>query len=477
MIQAESISSAAKMDYTAIEKGEKNPLGEFLQVWMEAYEGNESPASLNLPTVQDKIENLNAENLLIPTISPEGGRLPLQDEGEKKGTEEMPSVIGAPPVPDMREEINHASLHASLGTGLIPMVLSPGADVEALQPPVEMIRDINWEERGRLTVQDVEASALERPARETIADSAVTRNIAEHVEPNSEQLRQRGPNRTLLLDPEEKVGVTVQDMEASALERPARETVADSAVTPGIEERVDMNGERFRQRGPNQTLLFDPDGKGEGAIRSLSSSGSGVADFEGKGYEQFQGEEGDEIASALLDRPLSEEAPAMIQRDAETIFDRSVQDQTRVAENRLSHSLSDEKLLLRQVAEKIHLWRPHEGDTIRFQLEPKALGMLQVDISIHENGIVADIVTKHHFVKTLLEQNQELLRETLAGHGLRVDQFSVNVGTPDRHNSNPQHDLLGLGAPRSFSVDDERVSYFEAIKRSEPGDYTINLYV
>lgn len=92
--------------------------------------------------------------------------------------------------------------------------------------------------------------------------------------------------------------------------------------------------------------------------------------------------------------------------------------------------MPEEKHLLRQISQKWTLSQLKNEHSFRLQLEPEMLGELQIDISVHQKGIVAEIVTKHPFVKELLERNQELLRGTLAEQGMKVDRFSVSIGDP-----------------------------------------------
>lgn len=86
--------------------------------------------------------------------------------------------------------------------------------------------------------------------------------------------------------------------------------------------------------------------------------------------------------------------------------------------------------LLHQIAEKWSLSLSKDEHSFRLQLEPASLGALQIDISVRQERVVAEIVTKHPFVKELLEGNQELLKGALAEQGITVDRFSVNIGNP-----------------------------------------------
>lgn len=115
-----------------------------------------------------------------------------------------------------------------------------------------------------------------------------------------------------------------------------------------------------------------------------------------------------------------------------------------------SDGIPDAKQLLHQISEKWSLTRSNNGHSFRIQLEPETLGTLQVDISVHQERVVAEIVTKHPFVKELLEGNQEMLRGTLAEQGMKVDRFSVNVGDPGQASLGWENPLRRRGADLPF---------------------------
>jgi len=86
--------------------------------------------------------------------------------------------------------------------------------------------------------------------------------------------------------------------------------------------------------------------------------------------------------------------------------------------------------IVKQVADKLSMQRFNfkgsEGVTI--ELEPKELGMLKIELSMHKNFVSADILTQHSSVRDILDKNQTILRDAMANMGFVVDHFSVNVG-------------------------------------------------
>ena len=90
--------------------------------------------------------------------------------------------------------------------------------------------------------------------------------------------------------------------------------------------------------------------------------------------------------------------------------------------------IPDERAVLRQVAQELRAWRPGQHEPIRFLLEPKHLGLLQIDVILQEGVLRAHMVTADPLVKELLEGNQQFLQNALKGQGLQMQQFSVDLG-------------------------------------------------
>lgn len=91
---------------------------------------------------------------------------------------------------------------------------------------------------------------------------------------------------------------------------------------------------------------------------------------------------------------------------------------------------ADVRLFLQQIARSMNQSRLAAGQPIRIQVEPETLGALRIQVSVHEGGVKAEILVQNAFVRDLLEKNQDLLRETLAGYGMQIREFSVNIGHP-----------------------------------------------
>ncbi len=127
--------------------------------------------------------------------------------------------------------------------------------------------------------------------------------------------------------------------------------------------------------------------------------------------------------------------------------------------------MPNQQQLLQQIAEKWSLSHSNHEHSFRLQLEPEALGPLQIDVSVHQERVVADIVTKHPFVKDLLDGNQEWLRGMLANHGMKVDRFSVNVGNPGEGSFGLENRFRQSGSDSPYSP--SLKSFFSSAERGD----------
>jgi flagellar hook-length control protein FliK len=86
--------------------------------------------------------------------------------------------------------------------------------------------------------------------------------------------------------------------------------------------------------------------------------------------------------------------------------------------------------IIEQVAQKLSVQKLNLNgkESVTLELEPKELGALKIEISVHKGSITAEILTQHPIVKEILEKNLYLLHDGLKQSGFNIDQFSVNVG-------------------------------------------------
>ncbi|MFI5303809.1 MAG: flagellar hook-length control protein FliK [Nitrospiria bacterium] len=88
---------------------------------------------------------------------------------------------------------------------------------------------------------------------------------------------------------------------------------------------------------------------------------------------------------------------------------------------------SEQKQILQQLTGYLASSARNDLQSVRINLSPETLGTIQIDISVQNQQVKADIVASTEQVKGLLESHQALLRNGLADNGLRVDQFTVRL--------------------------------------------------
>jgi flagellar hook-length control protein FliK len=80
---------------------------------------------------------------------------------------------------------------------------------------------------------------------------------------------------------------------------------------------------------------------------------------------------------------------------------------------------------IHQLADQIQvLVRDGKGD-IRIQLKPDVLGRIEIKAQTTPAGVVARITTETSTVKSYLENNIQVLQQTLADQGLRIDRIQI----------------------------------------------------
>ncbi|MEO8498080.1 MAG: flagellar hook-length control protein FliK, partial [Planctomycetota bacterium] len=92
------------------------------------------------------------------------------------------------------------------------------------------------------------------------------------------------------------------------------------------------------------------------------------------------------------------------------------------------------------------------GGTLRLRLSPPELGALTLEVKVQGGAVTARVEADTPAARSLLLENLPLLRERLAEHGMRVDQFDVDLS--DRHPGGfsdglQQHDRQHEDRPRS----------------------------
>lgn len=93
--------------------------------------------------------------------------------------------------------------------------------------------------------------------------------------------------------------------------------------------------------------------------------------------------------------------------------------------------------LIQQIAEKAQVLVGSDKSEITLQLKPESLGKLQLQV-VHERGeIVAKFMAENEQVKSILESNMQLLKDSLEKSGIDIQSLSVSVG---QHNHSEGND-------------------------------------
>jgi hypothetical protein len=92
---------------------------------------------------------------------------------------------------------------------------------------------------------------------------------------------------------------------------------------------------------------------------------------------------------------------------------------------------ADNTAVFRDVLDQIRSLNPQDGQTVVLQLNQGDLGTMQVEVSVDQQRVRADILTSDPTAKEWLEGNQAILHQALARQGFSVERFSVNIGDPE----------------------------------------------
>src|SRR5690606_39022462 len=99
-----------------------------------------------------------------------------------------------------------------------------------------------------------------------------------------------------------------------------------------------------------------------------------------------------------------------------------------------NYYLSDRQIsqtVTSQVTMKIRLMAGEDKQELEMQLKPDSLGRLNLKI-IHERGqVLARITAENEQVRSILENNMQLLKDALERNGYSVQSLEVSVGNQD----------------------------------------------
>ncbi|MBI3813966.1 MAG: flagellar hook-length control protein FliK [Nitrospinae bacterium] len=100
-----------------------------------------------------------------------------------------------------------------------------------------------------------------------------------------------------------------------------------------------------------------------------------------------------------------------------------------------------DKTVINQIVEKAAIFIRGEKNEIKIHLEPPSLGSVHIKVSMESHNMKATMVTDTPAVKEVIESNLGDLKRSLSDAGIKVDQFSVLVGSGYDY-KNGGHDLI-----------------------------------
>ena len=113
-----------------------------------------------------------------------------------------------------------------------------------------------------------------------------------------------------------------------------------------------------------------------------------------------------------------------------------------------------ESQILDQVIGRMTVDRNHEANRMSIKLQPEELGRIEIDLTVEQGRIKAQIVAQNQQVQEVLERHLPRLREALEQQGLKLDQLQVSVDAQagDGRGFSQQHRQTGSHARSWFSA-------------------------
>jgi hypothetical protein len=125
-----------------------------------------------------------------------------------------------------------------------------------------------------------------------------------------------------------------------------------------------------------------------------------------------------------------------------------------------------ESQILDQVIGRMAVDRNHEASRMSIKLQPEELGRIEIDLTVEQGRIKAQIVAQSQQVQEVLERHLPRLREALEQQGLKLDQLQVSVdaqagdgrGFSQQHRQAEDHGRPWFGSqPAALAAEREEV--------------------
>ncbi len=127
--------------------------------------------------------------------------------------------------------------------------------------------------------------------------------------------------------------------------------------------------------------------------------------------------------------------------------------------------------LIHKLAERIQVQLRDGKGEIRIQLKPDNLGSLEIRAESGSNGVIARITAESGSVKNYLENNLNLLQQSLQDQGLKIDRIQVNIqdalDSQSTSGQSTQFGHAGSGNNHDESTQHNRSTGFENVNPTE----------
>lgn len=100
------------------------------------------------------------------------------------------------------------------------------------------------------------------------------------------------------------------------------------------------------------------------------------------------------------------------------------------------HTYIEKASIIQQISQEMSHTVQIGSSNARIRLEPPELGEIYIDISVVDDSVNTVMSVENQEVKEIIETNLNQLEEELKNHGLKIEQFAVEMkerGSGDRH--------------------------------------------
>ncbi len=131
---------------------------------------------------------------------------------------------------------------------------------------------------------------------------------------------------------------------------------------------------------------------------------------------------------------------------------------------------------IHRVEQAIKLGPVTNPNTMRLHVDPPDLGRMIVNLSVQDSRVTTAMITEQPFVRDILLANQHRLESSLQDQGLRMQDFSVDLGRKGAYLGHEQAEERGHAAPRTLKQDTEIETTAGHREEDTPSPSGLNLF-